>query len=309
MRKLVRKPIINIVAGVLLGLVLGLTAGFTISGIQQGKCLEIGLLSVGAVLGVILEEGFTFLLEYRRNIIQLRPLNQALGTIAEEDSYIYISPFTRNIKDSPLYRDDPDRDYPPRIIGSSLVYGRGDSIALALVKGITDKATFGKYQANVLDAGQALDIWGKSVICIGGGNNRKTREILEKFSELPFRFEENYTIITKPDSEIIYNSLGTKFIRGVEIKRSHDSSAIDYGFILKLKDQFHHPNDKTIIVIAGLGDTGTAGAAYYLSNHFSDLPYGKDIFGELIQVPSGYQSARKVDFDTEAGNYMIKLRQ
>ena len=86
-------------------------------------------------------------------------------------------------------------------------------------------------------------------------------------------------------------------------KLSLETSAIDYGIILKLKDDSHFPDEKTVIVIAGLGDNGTAGAAYFLLNHYKKLPFEKETFGELIEVPSGYQSARRVDFDKVSKNY------
>jgi hypothetical protein len=74
-----------------------------------------------------------------------------------------------------------------------------------------------------------------------------------------------------------------------------DSTDIDYAVILKLKDEFHP--EKNVLVIAGLGDTGTAGAAYYLLNHHQELPYEQETFGVLIEVPSGHESARKVEFN------------
>ena len=60
--------------------------------------------------------------------------------------------------------------------------------------------------------------------------------------------------------------------------------------------EHRHNNERNIIVIAGLSDDGTAGAAYFLLTHPEDLPYEKETFGVLIQVPSGPESARRVSF-------------
>jgi len=66
---------------------------------------------------------------------------------------------------------------------------------------------------------------------------------------------------------------------------------------------------KTILVVAGLGDTGTAGAAYYLLNHFQELPYEQESFGVLIEIPSGYESARRVEFNQVSRFFDLSLPQ
>jgi len=71
------------------------------------------------------------------------------------------------------------------------------------------------------------------------------------------------------------------------------------------KDNFHD-NQKVIFVIAGIGPAGTSGAAYYLLTHYKELAKLGEEFGILIQVPSGYQSAKKVNFD-EVANYYYRM--
>jgi hypothetical protein len=101
------------------------------------------------------------------------------------------------------------------------------------------------------------------------------------------------------------NKAGLQFIRGVIGYAGRDSSYVDYAIILKLKDEYHP--EKNILVIAGLGDTGTAGAAYYLLNHFKELPFEDETFGVLIEIPSGYESARKVDFGQVSRSFDMSL--
>jgi hypothetical protein len=149
-----------------------------------------------------------------------------------------------------------------------------------------------------------LDYWGRSTICIGA-HNSKTREILAKFKNPYFRFELNYRIIVKANSSYTENKAGIKFTNGVVGFAGRDSSNVDYAIILKLRDEYYP--EKNILVVAGLGDVGTAGAAYYLLNRFKELPFEDETFGVLIEVPSGYESARKVEFSQVSRSFDMSL--
>lgn len=105
---------------------------------------------------------------------------------------------------------------------------------------------------------------------------------------------------TNPSTQ---NKTGIKFVEGVSRIKGRDSSNVDYAVILKLKDEYHPENN--ILVIAGLGDTGTAGAAYFLLNNYKELPIEDEVFGVLIEVPSGYESARKVEFNQVSKSFVI----
>lgn len=136
---------------------------------------------------------------------------------------------------------------------------------------------------------------GRSVVCIGA-HNLKSREILAKFKTKYFEFVDDYKAIIRAGDKPVINDQGLEISKRVMIKRGKDTSNTDYGIIIKLKDEFHSSN-KTIIILAGIGDEGTAGAAYFLLNRYKELPYDKEYFGELIEVPGTYQSSRKVNFD------------
>ena len=251
------------------------------------------ILAGGALLGVV----FEIVVKFGYGAIQdkrlVEPLCRVLGTISTEDSWIYISAFRRNLDDlehSRLFRNDTKRTSQPTIVGSQYVYGKGAAIALSYISQVIDKTRKGKTHIMVEDREINLDNWDRSVICLGA-HNTKTREILAKFKTVYYQFDLNYRIIVKADSKPIINKTGIQFIKGVSITPGRDSSDIDYAVILKLKDEFHR--NKNILVVAGLGDDGTAGAAYYLLNHYKDLPFDKENFGVLIQVPSGHELARR----------------
>ena len=119
---------------------------------------------------------------------------------------------------------------------------------------------------------------------------------MDKFNKKYFEFVDDYKAITKSDEKPVKLSNGIEIGKRVMIKRGRDSSDIDYGIIIKLNDEFD-PSQKTIIIVAGISDEGTAGAAYFLLNRYKELPYDEDTFGVLIVVPGTYQSARIAEFD------------
>ena len=198
----------------------------------------------------------------------------------------------RDILNSPLHRIEPKYPNPVPIIGSPTIFGEGDALALGLLLQTIEKSR-AHINVNIEETQHALGKWGRSAICIGA-HNKKTEEVLEKFDNPYFLFADNKRYIVRPDTEFKVGD--AEFIETVRMKSSQTSSTIDYGIILKLRDESHSPDVKTTIVVAGLGDNGTAGAAYFLLNHYSQLPFALDTFGALIQVPSGYQSAKIVDF-------------
>ena len=297
----------SLLTRIAIGVLLGFAVGIILLLILQEDVSGFVILVVGAFVGVFAE----IFVDFADKAIQARrltnPLCRVLGTIAVENSWIYISAWRRNLEDlehSKLYRNDPKRLSQPIIVGSQYVYGKGDAIALSYVYQAIEKATKGKTHITVEDSEQMLDYWDRSVICIGA-HNSKTREILAKFKNTYFRFELNYSIIIQADSVPRINKTGIQFVQGVTRSAGRDSSDIDFAVILKLKDEYHP--DKNILVIAGLGDDGTAGAAYYLLNHFKELPFEQETFGVLIEVPSGYESARMVDFNTVARSFAMVL--
>lgn len=289
-------PARSVMVGLSIGFIIGV--GFIF---YLGKDInEYWLIGFGAFLGVALQVLYEVIDSFVKALRQLLPLRKVLGTLASENSWIYISAFRRDLKTSILYRNDPTKTEQLRIAGSEYVYGRGDALALSYLFHILEKAKIGKILSVVQDSEQVADLWGRSVICIGA-HNSKTREIMTKFHNCQLRFGSNFTEIISDSFPKKTNSDGIKFYRAVRKKNLGDGLDIDYGVILKLKDEYQP--EKNIIVVAGLGDMGTAGSAYFLYKHFDKLPYKQEEFGVLVEVPSGIESAHKVEFEHVSKTY------
>ena len=103
-------------------------------------------------------------------------------------------------------------------------------------------------------------------------------------------------ILNQPDNNFY-------FIRDSEIiskkdpaKRFKIDNEFDYGFIIKYK----HKNfpERTWIIIAGIGESGTSGAGWYLSAYWKEISdtFKDNAFGVLVKVKHGVdESAIKVD--------------
>jgi len=121
-----------------------------------------------------------------------------------------------------------------------------------------------------------LDI---SFCSIGGLNNLKTKDILQSKENLFYDFNINRSdpcIISKKDKK-------TFFI-------DHNN---DHAFIIKIVPK-NFPN-RTWISVAGLGEWGTSGAAWFLAKNWKNLPKSKS-FGVIVKVRFGQdESAEIVD--------------
>jgi len=294
-RILNKKPSRSIMTGLALGFVFGTCLMYF--GKQND---EYWILFLGALLGVTFQVLYEVIDDLVKALRRLRPLREILGTISTENSWVYISAFRTDLSNSILYRNDHHVSKKTRIFGSEYVYGKGDAIALSYLFHIFEQAKIGKSVLTVQDSEHAHDTWGRSAFCIGA-HNPKTREVMTKFKSCEFRFQNNYTEITHDDFPPKTNSDGIRFYRAVRKKIVGDGMETDYGVILKVKDEYH--SDKDIIVVAGLSDMGTAGAAYFLYKKFDELPHKDSEFGILIEVPSGIESARKANFAEESKTY------
>jgi hypothetical protein len=287
----------------LAGLVIGFFAGSVLDISNLG---ELALIALGALITVFLEEAIK---RYYKIVIRMReidPLVKILGTLVTDEPWVYIDPMLRNPNDpdhSQLFRSDSDWLRPIPIRGTGRVYGRGDAIALSLVHNAVEKATLGTKEIQIVEPSKSSDVWGRSIVCIGA-HNLKTREILDKFRTRHFEFVDDYRAIVRADDKPIINSQGLEISKRIIIKKGGDASNTDYGLIIKLKDEFH-PSDKTIIIVAGLGDEGTAGAAYFLLNRYKELPV-KESFGVVVEVSGTYQTSRSVEFDTASVKFVIE---
>ncbi len=266
----------------------------------------------GVLLGVVIEQ---LLLGIRTTVahwMDTHPIRRLLGTIAaDEVCYIYFSSYLRDLSrpsEFKLTRWTGEKSQGEELIeGPAFVLGEGDALALASIRQLLARIKKKQDQIKVERAERYIDKWGEGCFCIGA-HNHKTRVVLSKFNNPYFVFDDNYGVITSPDpSARVTGQDGKPYRLGVYIEESHDSEPTDYGILLKLTDQFHSSR-KTVFVVAGIGPAGTSGAAYYLLKNYEELSQLGDQFGVLVQVPSGYQSARQVEFH-EVARYYVPLEE
>lgn len=121
---------------------------------------------------------------------------------------------------------------------------------------------------------EKLDI---SFCSIGGLNNLKTKDILQSEENVFYYFDPSgpeVVIATKRD--------GKKFsVDGI----------YDYAFIIKIIPK-NFPN-RVWIAVAGLGEWGTSGAAWFLSKNWRKMPKNKS-FGMIIKVKGGQDESAEI---------------
>jgi hypothetical protein len=285
-----------------LSVILGVIIGFIFLIVYE----KLSVFFAGILITVVIESllkyskiGYT---EWQKS----HPLHKLLGPIASsEECYIYFSSFFRDLtkpQEFKLLLPNPNRK-DIKVEGPDFLIGEGDALTLALIMSLLSKIRI-KPEKIVVERGDSVNKkWGVNCFCIGAHNIR-TREILEFFNNTYFIFDNNYTVITRPNEKVVSEQKDGKCIKkGVYIIPQSDTEPIDFGFILKLTNQFH--TSKIAFVVAGIGPAGTSGAAYFLLTHFEELSKLGNEFGVLIQTPCGYQSAIRVDFDKVAQFYEV----
>jgi hypothetical protein len=117
---------------------------------------------------------------------------------------------------------------------------------------------------------ERLDI---SFCAVGGQNNLKTHDILEDENNTFFRFDW----ASNPAISVIGNS---------DLKYTHDGT-YDYGYIIKITPKLFE--NRTWIGVAGLGEWGTSGAAWYLARNWKKIEkiYRNHAFGLIVKVKVG----------------------
>jgi hypothetical protein len=283
-------------------LFLGILIGIVFLLIIQKK----GAFIEGIVIGLILRELLLGGKRVASDWISTHPLRKLLGSISkDEDCYIFLSFFYRDLNrqnEFKLARWNPEQHGKETLIkGPFSVLGDGDAMALSFIRSLLAYLPKKHNTIRVERAETHIDKWGISCFCIGAHNPR-VQTILSKFENTFFCFDGNYTVITKRDAPSLVDSATGKNLRKGVFIEPNGSEPTDYGILLKLQDEFNK-NGSTIFVVAGIGPAGTSGAAYYLLSKYKELSALGQQFGLLLQVPSGYQSAREVDFDKVANFY------
>ena len=283
---------------------LGILIGIVLLLIIQNK----GEFIWGIVIGFILRELFLGGKRIASEWKSTHPLRKLLGSISkDEDCYIFVSSFFRDLSRPNEFKvarwNAEQRGTETLLKGPGSVWGEGDAMALSFIHSLLARLPKKDNTIRVERAETHIDKWGVSCFCIGAHNPR-VQTILSKFQNTFFCFDSNYTVITKRDAPSRVDSeTGKNLKEGVFIE-PNGSEPTDYGILLKLQDEFNK-NGSTIFVVAGIGPAGTSGAAYYLLSKYKELSALGQQFGLLLQVPSGYQSAREVAFDEVANFYYL----
>jgi hypothetical protein len=129
--------------------------------------------------------------------------------------------------------------------------------------------------ATDVDVKDRMDI---SYCSIGGRNNVKTIDIENSKDNTFYKFNESLTGIVGKD-----NGQSQFIVDGL----------FDYGFIIKIKPK---SIDRTWIGIAGLGEWGTSGGAWYLARNWKviEKKYGDRPFGLIVKVKAGVDESAEL---------------
>jgi hypothetical protein len=95
------------------------------------------------------------------------------------------------------------------------------------------------------------------------------------------------TYVLSQSENKFYSINGNKIINNQTFAEFENDGIYDYGFVIKYKHQ-NFPK-KTWIIIAGLGETGTRGAAWYLATNWKKIAekYRDNTFGLVVKVNTG----------------------
>lgn len=126
-----------------------------------------------------------------------------------------------------------------------------------------------------------------SFCSVGGLNNLKTIDILECEDNNFFTFASSPQITISVKSE-------------PSMKFAVDGY-FDYGFIIKLRPK--SLQNKVWIGIAGLGEWGTSGAAWFLARNWKDIEknYRNKPFGIIVKVRGGKDESAQLVYQTSGG--------
>ncbi len=274
----------------LLGLLTGIIIAYLLNPETSTACFWT---MVGVLLSVIFGSALLYLKDSWRRFKKQSSLGKLLGPIYNIGGActIFVSEYWRNISKGNLYAYDKSKE----LVGTSRVMGTGDATALPYLYGLLVKA--GKSYTDISIVKSYIDFegeWSNNFVSIGGLTNKATERLMTSYRErLPYYFSETGNSIVRD-----YGSYG-RYLEG-DIEH-------DYGMIIKITG-LNHAN-RVLFIIAGIQDLGTSGAAYYLSDHASQLAdrYGDDDFALVVGVKRkiGDKSAFEATFDERSRVFII----
>ncbi|NPU86370.1 MAG: hypothetical protein HPY65_17970 [Syntrophaceae bacterium] len=263
----------------------GFTFGFVISlSIKESMFLWVVF---GAFLSVVFSIIYEFTIPWAKKIYLSAKLSKLLGPMFEsrDECIIFITEFKRDITEKSL------QDYKGHyVVATSRLIGSGDAEALPYLYNLLLKARKPYDKIRLVRSFENVnDYYTSNFISIGGLTNRVTRSLMESHRDVfDYYFSKNgRAIIKKYDSYYKY---------------IENSPRYDYGIITKVSNLNHQ--GRVIIIVAGISDMGTAGAAFHLFDNCEKIvdEYGESDFSIVVQVSKeiGAKSAREFNFEKES---------
>jgi hypothetical protein len=219
-----------------------------------GKDLLIGIVLI--IVGALLHR---FYRSINRWLKLTRPVSKILGTLASTNNIIIVSPKLYSTQRS-LLKDPSNPAHNILWNRNFALFAEGDSkavmhlyrflVALGKKKGIEIKSDT---ELSGVEQEQEL-------ICIGAGSNDLTK---------------NFQRTERPRIEFGQSTQHRVQLFGLDIRDRQTNevwtatAADDFGLIIRWKNPRNQNSD--IMIIAGLGPSGTAAAAYYLSNKWKEI--------------------------------------
>lgn len=246
--------------------------------LQNGDMRSLLLNLVGGALVIILDRLYLFIFK------KLRSFNykKIFGKDVREDFYIVYGKMLLKT----LYDKNGQIEQWPYEKSNGAIFRISEPVSFTETKSakyISESIAKNTYRTPTIISDEEIknkiDI---SYCSLGGYNNHKTIDILKA--------ENNYYVDF--DGEKIVSKL-------IVNKPFRIDTRYDYAVIIKLKNKIF-PN-RTQICVAGLGESGTSGAAWFLANKWESLlkKAQRNDFGAIIRVEFNKdESAEIVEFIT-----------
>ncbi|MCX5850423.1 MAG: hypothetical protein NTW65_13420 [Deltaproteobacteria bacterium] len=235
---------------------------------------------VGAIFSLIVFIAYNWVNNFVNNLFTKSEIIKLLGPIYKDKCVIFITEYFLNAGDLLNYMG-------VHVRGTKKLMGTGDAGALPYVYVLLMKAKKSYADIEIIKSYKSLeDHYTDNFISVGGLTNRSTKGIMDSYKDkMEYIFSDNGNLIVK--------NYG-KFKKYIMCDREKD-----YGMILKISNL--NSDGKVIFIIAGIGDLGTTGAAYFLSNNIKKIveEFGFNDFALIVSVKRefGEKSAIREDFD------------
>lgn len=197
-----------------------------------------------------------------------RPLSRILGTIADDakDVTIVVPKLYSPPLPPPIMLKQPLNMQEQIQWNSKLaLFAEGDARAMMylynLLLKLGKKVNRMKIKSDVELSGKEKE---KELICIGAGSNSISKDFLTTVDPR-INFEQGTIKIGGKLVQVFGLSIIDRKTKHKFVANKND----DYGLIVKLRNPSNSNVD--VMILAGLGPSGTAGAGYYLSNKWKEI--------------------------------------